>query len=189
MLLCSKYTTKKRTEEFDWPRFKQHAIVKDKCDEFIVTLCNIDFATLDEDALAKLDKIKNNPSITKFANEDVKGENLLDLLDYLEFVPEAAKTQKAINELEKNIKKIKTDAPIRKERAIYQKDKAEKLDQDIKFLDEYDKKYAKYISDFTEHLNSYQKISEEYDQHRNFMIKNVIEKYNQIHSVPTKLYA
>jgi hypothetical protein len=179
---------KGKKEAFDWSKFKTNAIIKDKCDDLSVRLCTLDFGALTEEKLAMIEKIKSSNSINKFASEDSKGENILDLLDYFEFVPEACKTQKAIEEIEKNIKKIKSDAPVRQVRAVYLKEKAELINSDIKFLEENDKKYTKFIEEFTTHCKKFDQVSDGYKQHRSGLMKNVVEKYNQVQAVPTKIY-
>lgn len=180
---------KEKKEAFDWSKFKANAIVKDKCDDFSVRLSTFDFITLNDDLLQKLDQIKTNKVILDIINKDKNAENLLDILDYLEYVPEAFKTANTIDELEKGIKKIKAEDPIRAVRSVALKNKVEVLNADLQFLEENDKNFNKFVNEFGDHLRQFDRVTDAYKKHRTELHQNVITPINNIQAVPKNIYA
>jgi uncharacterized protein YoxC/Skp family chaperone for outer membrane proteins len=179
---------KGKPEEFSWERFKKTAIVRDKCDDFSVRLVSIDFANFDERMVADIEKIKADKWINKYANDDPNGENILDLLDYLEFVPETIKTQQTIKELEREIKKITMDAPTRKVKGNYLKSKVDMLTSDIDYLKQCNDKYSEIFTEFGDLQDKFSGQSHLYSSHREEFNAKVINEYDKIRRVPANIY-
>mmetsp|Transcript_22996 Transcript_22996/g.19961 ORF Transcript_22996/g.19961 Transcript_22996/m.19961 type:complete len:148 (+) Transcript_22996:214-657(+) len=48
------YTKSANTVAFDWKNFKKHAFLKDKCDDFVTRLVQIDFAALSANQIEEI---------------------------------------------------------------------------------------------------------------------------------------
>lgn len=148
----------------------------------------MDFGTLTEEQLKAISEMKDDNFINKFATEDAQGENILDILDYLEFVAETSQTEKAIKELEKNIEKVKLGAPTKKLNAKNYKDKAMRCKVTQDFLNDNFQKYSKFMNNFTDELTKFDEIAKNYIQHKELIKEKVCDKFDSVRHVPAKVY-
>lgn len=125
---------KESTDPFNWKKFKKEAILKDELDDFQSRLVNLDFSTLTENDLILLTKIKDDPWIEDFVVKKKEGGALIELINYIEFVNEAVKTQTELKKMQRDLDRIKKDIPNRVESVKVQTRQAELLKENIAHL-------------------------------------------------------
>ena len=176
-------------DEFDWVKFKKNALIKDKCNDFISRAGNLDPLEVPKEKLEYLNAIKQDDWLKKFMTEDPKGDSVLFIMDYLEYIPECVKTEIEIADLEHNMKNIKRDA-------ITRKYKVEILTKKIKILeDNYDhlaELFKKIMENKPWVLELMKQVEEKYEElgiYANKLTQEIYEIYDKdIQKVPNSLY-
>ena len=85
-----------KSKDFNWKSFKEQAIVKDKLDDFKAKAAALDFGEFTEAQLKEVETIRSNTWLKDFIEKDPKAEPLLELFDYLDYIPACVSTQKEI---------------------------------------------------------------------------------------------
>jgi len=176
-------------EEFDWSKFKKTVLIKDKCDDFISRAAALDPLEVPKPKLDELTAIKQDEWLKKFVSEDPKGDSVLDIMDYLEYIPECVKAETDILEIETNIKNIKRDAVTRKARIDISKKKIEILEENYNYLNESYKKISEHKVWVQELTVQVQDKLDELDRFSRKIVQEIHEAYdNNIRKVPDRCY-
>ena len=176
-------------DEFDWVKFKKNALIKDKCNDFISRASNLDPLEVPKEKLEYLNVIHQDEWLKKFASEDPKGDSVLDILDYLEYIPECVKTEIEIADLEQNMKNIKRDAITRKYKVEILTKKIKILEENYDYLAELFKKIMENKPWVSELTRVAEEKYEELGTYSNRLTQEIYEIYEKdIQKVPNSLY-
>jgi len=115
-------------EEFVWEKFKKIALLQDNCDDFISRAAALDPLDVPQNQLEDLNKVRTDGELMRFASEDPNGDTVLDIIDYLEYIPECRRVEEEINKLEGQLKTIKRDSFTRKAKVEVTKKRIEILE-------------------------------------------------------------
>ena len=107
--LFSQTAYKEPKESFDWSRFKERAPLKDQMRDFRARLLNTDYTELSQDQINNLVNLRSDPWVSSFISTHKDGPALLELVQYLEFVPETAETQHDILKLSSEVISMKRE--------------------------------------------------------------------------------
>jgi len=127
-------------EEFNWDKFKKVVLLQDNCDDFISRAAALDPLEVPEIQIDELNKVRTDAELMRFASEDPNGDTVLDIIDYLEYIPECRRVEQDISKLETELKKIKRDSFTRKSRVEVMKKKKEILEGNFNELAELNKR-------------------------------------------------
>ena len=176
-------------DEFNWAKFKKNALIKDKCDYFISKASNLDPLEVPKAKIDTLNSINQDEWLKKFVSENPKGDIVLDIMNYLEYIPECAKTIIEINELEQNTKKIKKELITRKYRVEILSKKLKILEDNYSQLTELHMKIMENKPDVLKLMGKVDEKSEELNLHSKKMIQEIHNVYDKdIQKVPSSLY-
>lgn len=179
---------KEQTAPFEWEKFSQLAFVKDKCEDFVYKLVSSDFATLSDEQVNELLKLKNDEGLLKIGKEATNADNILDLINYLEYLPDAVKTQQDITDLKKEIEKIKHDVPHRKVKADLDSQRLKASDEMVKYIEDLHKRFSKSIETFGDEIKKVNDMCAQFDKQAHHVLESGRAKVNSISAVPKNIY-
>jgi hypothetical protein len=179
---------KEPRNDFEWTKFKK-AILKDKCDDFIGRAASLDPLEIPEEELKKLQEIKQAQALKDFVNADPKGEAVLDVIDYLEYIPESVKAEKDIRELEINYKSIKKDTITRKTKSEILITKNRILETNYKALFEFNEKITQYRPLVEQLIDEVSKKLQDLNDYTHKLTTDIQTQYERdIRAIPTHLH-
>ena len=176
-------------DEFNWANFKKNILIKDKSDDFISKASNLDPLEVPKAKIDTLNSINQDEWLKKFVSENPKGGIVLDIMDYLEYIPECAKTIIEINELEQNTKKIKKELIMSKYKVEILRKKLKILDDNYSQLTKLHMKIMENKPDVLKLMGKVDEKLEELNLNSNKMIQEIHDIYDKdIQKVPNSLY-
>jgi len=128
------YNVKK--EDFDWNSFKATALIKDRACDLIVRASTLDPMDVPKGHVEEIITYKLDDKLKKAINESINGDALLDVLYYLEYIPECHRIVAEIDEVGGNIEEIEKEIVMRKLKTELVKDRIEMLEETFKYLND-----------------------------------------------------
>lgn len=118
-----------KEEMFNWEEFHKQAFDVDKGQDFQRRLASFDVKNISPEVVQRFEKIKSDKAFQDWVITDKKGELLLDICEYIDYIPPLADQHREYRELERQVKDIENDARGRKIRFEAEK-LAQQLNQD-----------------------------------------------------------
>eukprot|EP01016_Furgasonia_blochmanni_P011927 TRINITY_DN155_c0_g1_i6.p1 TRINITY_DN155_c0_g1~~TRINITY_DN155_c0_g1_i6.p1 ORF type:complete len:324 (-),score=75.97 TRINITY_DN155_c0_g1_i6:302-1273(-) len=98
-------------EEQNWDAIKK--ILKDNGDEFKTKIIQFDIEHIDDGKLGIVEKIKGDDQFQNWVKNNKDGEYLLDLCEWLDYIPSCAAQYQEYNQAKVELQKIKNDLEVR----------------------------------------------------------------------------
>jgi len=174
---------------FNWDTYCKIAITQNKLEDFKNRLINQDFSLLNEEEIESLQRLHDDQWYDNFSKTDKSGAPVLDILNYLEYVKEAAKNQNEINALTHEITRIKADAPLRAETSKSDAIWADLVQQNITHIENLTARMVFSAEPFAQEANRTNQQATNYDQHKREVTEAVQGQYSQVQYVPRNIYS
>jgi len=176
-------------ESFDWKKFKKQVVVKEKLKDFQARLMNADYTNFTPEQIDTLVRLCDDPEIAKLAKDKKLGGPIINLLTFLGYVGDLAKTQEEIQALQYEICVIQYDTPKRGGRARIEAQKIDVKQENIAYLEDLNNKFLETAKVFGKLVEDTDGILRDFKEERK-KVGEVIEKeYSKIlQYVPESVY-